>query len=96
MRARSIRRAKEYRVYLPLREQYLIENPRCRRCGRPSVDVHHRRGRTGQRLLDMRWWAASCRACNSWAEDCTTSAPYDEGWKVHKDVEVDPWDSLLS
>jgi hypothetical protein len=64
-------------IYRPKARAFLEAHPRCQfplGCGAPSVDVHHRRGREGLRLLDERYWAASCRFHNDYAETRTGAA----------------------
>lgn len=59
----SEKRRRESRVYTKLRKQFLEENPICELeyCFKPSVDLHHRHGRTGTNYLDTETWSALCR-----------------------------------
>lgn len=75
----SAKRQAELEVYYPLRDEFLAANRTCWRCGAPSTCVHHRRGRRGSRLTDVRYFAASCDFCNEWAESHTGEA-LAEGW----------------
>lgn len=77
--ARSPKRRAQEREYDRLKGPWLAERPYCQRCGEPSVCVHHRAGREGLRLIEQRWWAASCAACNDFAET-DTGAALDERW----------------
>lgn len=84
MRARSPKRAKEMREYIPLAKAYLAENEWCQfplGCGQRSQVVHHTRGRFGKRLLDRKWWKASCHSHNQFAED-DTGVALACGWLV--------------
>lgn len=81
MRARSRKREAMFRIYRKRVALYLAEHPHCLRCAQPAVTVHHRRGRTGFRLLDETWWAPSCEPCNTWAEEHTGDA-LATGWLV--------------
>lgn len=77
LRKRSDKRAQQMSLYRPLARAFLETHPRCQfplGCTAPSTEVHHRRGREGARLLDERFWAASCRACNEYAEEHTGDA----------------------
>lgn len=82
IKAVSVKRRAQEAQYKPLRDAFLEANPWCwfpLGCGRPSTDVHHQRGRFGERLLDQRYWAASCRLHNDYAETKTGDA-LDLGW----------------
>lgn len=84
MRAVSKKRAAQMREYMKLRGPFLAARPWCESpwdCGQPSTEVQHRRGRRGERLLDVEWWAASCRDCNDRAETETGEA-LRLGWLV--------------
>lgn len=83
MRARSPKRAAQMRRYIPAMRAYLDSHARCEfpGCGKPSAVLHHKRGRSGARLLDERWWAASCHEHNQWAET-NTAAALAVGWLV--------------
>lgn len=89
----SPRRARQERAYTPLRAAFLEANPRCQsplNCGQPATEVQHRRGRQGERLLDVAWWAASCHDCNQAAETNTGWA-YATGWLVRiESADVSP------
>lgn len=74
----SKKRQRENRTYAELRRDYLEQHPMCESpalCGQPATEIQHRRGRFGARLLDVSWWAASCRSCNERAET-------DTGWAL--------------
>ena len=74
MRHRSLKRQRDMRAYIPLVEEFLEGNPTCHfplGCKQRATCVHHRRGRFGKRLLDQRYWAASCAAHNDYAETHT-------------------------
>lgn len=84
MRPVSKKRAVQMRAYSKLRGPFLEANPWCQspwNCGQPSTEVQHRRGRRGERLLDVTWWAASCSPCNQRAETDTGEA-LRLGWLV--------------
>lgn len=64
LRPVSKKRAAQNRTYSALRRDFLAAWPRCQfpnGCDRPATDVHHKRGRVGDLLLDVTHWAALCR-----------------------------------
>lgn len=64
----SKKRAKENRLYLKLRNEYLEEHELCEVCELgDSFDVHHRRGR-GIYLCEVEWFLAVCRPCHIYIE----------------------------
>lgn len=77
LRRRSAKLVAAMRVYNQRREAFLAEHPTCEHPTNHlngsvrSEVVHHQRGRFGRRLLDERWWKASCSPCNAEAEDDT-------------------------
>lgn len=84
LRAVSVKRAGQMNEYRPLSDAFLAEHRFCQYpdgCGQPATDLHHRRGRFGERLLDQRYWAASCRRHNDEAET-NTGHCLDIGWLI--------------
>lgn len=83
MRAVVPKRARQLRAYRPLAAAFLEANPRCMfpGCDQPTTELHHKRGRRGERLLDQAWWAASCATHNAFAEERTGEA-LAIGWLV--------------
>jgi hypothetical protein len=61
----SDKRKGQLRIYSYERKAFLAAKPVCEICHRGrSVDVHHRRGRWGRKLLDRTFWTAVCRPCH--------------------------------
>ena len=62
----STKRAKQMRAYKLVRSTYLVENSICEcvGCYQPSTDVHHMKGRSGDRLVDEEFFLAVCRSCH--------------------------------
>lgn len=92
MRRRSSKLAAAMREYAPKAAAFLAERPRCEYplgCDQWATEVHHRRGRTGWRLLAEEWWASSCRKHNELAETDTGLA-LRVGWLLPADPEVTP------
>jgi hypothetical protein len=85
MRRVSRKRSLVLRIYAKKRREYLAEHDTCEfplGCTERATTIQHLRGRFGDRLLREEWWAASCWAHNSWAEDHTGEA-LAIGW-LHK------------
>lgn len=59
----SDKRAGQNAEYLKLRREYLTLYPMCEveECQEKSCDIHHQRGREGERLLDTNYFMAVCR-----------------------------------
>lgn len=84
IRPRSAKRAAQMRRYRPLAAAYLEGHPICEfplGCDAAATEVHHKRGREGDRLLDVDWFAAACRVHNDYAETRTGHA-LAIGWLV--------------
>lgn len=65
----SSKRAVQLREYAKARRAYLVEWPFCEIAlcgGSASVEIHHRAGRIGDKLLDEKDWLATCRNCHDW------------------------------
>ncbi len=80
----SKKRRRQLTEYAKLRLVFLAEHERCEwpaGCTQQATTVQHRRGREGERLLDVEWWAASCWPHNAWAEE-HTGAALEMGWLV--------------
>ena len=61
------KRASRLKRYTAQRKKYLADHPECEcKCGRPSIDIHHKAGRIGYRLLFEGDWLAVCRPCHVW------------------------------
>ena len=56
MRFATAKRAKDNKTYTKLRKEYLAENPKCWWCGFPATDIHHKLGRVGKLLNDVKNW----------------------------------------
>lgn len=66
LRRQSKKRADESKIYSERRKVFLEAHPECEctwsACFAKSVDVHHKRLRTGQNFLNEKTWMALCRA----------------------------------
>ncbi len=77
MRAVAPKRARQLRLYRPLRDAFLADNPRCEfpgGCVQPSTDLHHRAGRRGLMLLDVTRWSALCHPHHAWITENPAAA----------------------
>ena len=84
MRARSLKLQRAMRVYRQMVGDFLDQHPTCEfplGCGKPATSVHHRRGRFGKRLIDQRYWAASCHEHQNYAEE-RSGAALACGWLI--------------
>ena len=67
---RSVKRAEQEGRYAERREIFLKANPTCECCGSdPSIEIHHRSGRQGEKLLEEQYWMAVCRTCHNLIHD---------------------------
>ncbi len=57
----SDKRAVENKEYLTLRKVFLESHPICPITGGKTVDIHHKKGRIGKLLCDIRYWLAVSR-----------------------------------
>ena len=57
----------DYKIYRPRRDKYMKEHPNCEvdGCNKPSQDLHHKNGRTNERLYDTNYFMAICRSCHT-------------------------------
>lgn len=69
---RSSKREVQDAVYSVLRIKFLKEHIMCEAhlpgCTQSSTDVHHKRGRIGTLLTEIKYWLAVCRHCHDWIE----------------------------
>lgn len=56
----SIERGKENKAYMTLREVFLKDKI-CPITGQPATEVHHKKGRIGKLLCDVKYWLAVSR-----------------------------------
>lgn len=69
---RSPKRAKEERLYSAKRILFLSEHKMCEAhlqgCTNFATEVHHKKGRIGELLLDVTEWLAACHNCHAYIE----------------------------
>ncbi len=71
---RSQKRSKEERLYSAKRVLFLSEFPMCQAniqgvCKGQATEVHHKKGRIGNDLLDETNWLALCHNCHEYVEN---------------------------
>lgn len=66
LRPVSLKRAKQNKVYFIYRNLYLNNHPDCEICGRKATQIHHKRGRFQERLVDMEYFMSVCYNCHEW------------------------------
>jgi hypothetical protein len=70
IKPRSDKRAKEETVYLRLRKVFLEgKTCQCEGCNNKATTVHHKMGRLGKLLCDIRFWLAACMDCHTKIEN---------------------------
>lgn len=61
----SKKRAKELAVYKPIRDAFLAANAVCQCCNAaPATEVHHKAGRIGKLLYNIKYFLAVCHWCH--------------------------------
>lgn len=61
----SKKRSKQNAVYSDVRKEHLAKHPKCQVCEMiPSDQIHHRRGRWGERLNESEFFLAVCQPCH--------------------------------
>lgn len=76
----SKKRAAERKTYLSLRDEFLMLNCRCERCGKAATEVHHKQGR-GKHYLEVATWAALCSKCHDHIHNNVAEAKA-AGWLI--------------
>ena len=66
LRLVSKKRAKQNKAYSIYRNLYLNNHTACEICGGKACEIHHKKGRFGERLNDMQYFMAVCRGCHHW------------------------------
>lgn len=66
----SIKKAADLKEYYAMRARFLANVDLCEVCNteRP-VEIHHRRGRVGPLLTDLRHLLATCHRCHKWLHE---------------------------
>lgn len=89
IKPRSDKRAKQEALYLIINRQYLKDHPKCEAnikgvcSGNPSNQVHHKKGRIGELLLDTKYFLAVEDSCHRYIETHPEFA-YENGFSVSR------------
>ena len=93
---RSSKQQKLEALYSILRTKYLQHHPYCEAhlpgCQINASDIHHKKGRTGDLMLDDTEFLAVCRTCHGWIETHPEEAKVldlsksRESWDKRKDA----------
>ena len=60
------KRVTELAIYRSRRDKYMTEHPNCEcNCGKPSQDLHHKNGRTGKMVYNVKYFMAVSRECHN-------------------------------
>lgn len=81
----SAKRKVESKLYSELRIQFL-SNPKNQICpitGKPTTDIHHKRGRRGSLFLDTTYWVALSREGHEYVENNPEWA-YENGYSLKR------------
>jgi hypothetical protein len=62
----SDKRLKELAIYRKVKGPYLEEHPVCEvdDCNKPSTHIHHKKGRDGKLVHDIKYFMAVCNICH--------------------------------
>lgn len=92
IRARTPKKAKEYRKLGKAYEPYLEQNPVCAIqspvCTYVATTVNHKAGRGENEVLDQETWEPSCSGCNFWIE-ANDQWARDHGHKISRHTKKD-------
>ena len=78
----SAKRRRVSALYRSIRVEYLQKHPKCKVCHRrPASQIHHKAGRVGDKLNDIKDFLAVCFCCHRKIHD-------NPAWAVAKDYLV--------
>ena len=77
----SDKRKKQEAVYSVVRKQHLKYYPVCELCGSETVEIHHKNGRNGERLIDANYFMTVCRKHHTWIHEHPKEAR-EKGWLI--------------
>lgn len=60
----SKKRSLQNDLYKKIKDSWIKINNKCNVCKHPATDVHHKKGRAGDLLLDSTLWIPVCRQCH--------------------------------
>lgn len=84
LRKLSGKRRKEVNLYLKARKIYLEAHLICEACNeKPSDQIHHKKGRQGKLIHDVRYFMATDQECHAWIEN-NREASRRQGWLLDR------------
>lgn len=85
----SHKRAEQMTEYMKLRNEYLALYPVCEveDCNELSCDMHHQRGKEGERLLDTNYFMAVCRNHHNYYTEHSKEA-IEQGVSHHRNTTI--------
>ncbi len=66
---KSEKRKEQERIYAQVSKVYKESNPNCECCGNKATDIHHKNGRNGDRLNDVKFFMSVCRTCHTYIHE---------------------------
>lgn len=79
MRKISKKRARQLEEYSKVRLQFVSDHELCERCGKPADEVHHKGGRSGERINDVKDFMSICRPCHIFVHN-NPKISREKGW----------------
>ena len=76
----TVKRLKQLKEYSELRVEFLYNNRICvgsgiiKGCTKNATEIHHKRGKIGELLIDVNNFAAICRNCHEWITENSKEA----------------------
>ena len=77
----SDKRMDQEKLYKKVRFIYLDNNKLCERCNNTASEIHHKDGRTNERLYDMTNFMSVCRPCHNYIH-LNPKESRKEGWLI--------------
>ena len=83
LRPRTPKRQRQEALYSVQRIAYLTENPLCEVCRMDATDIHHKKGRIGELLIQPEYFLSVCRSCHDRIHQNPAWA-YEQGYMLRK------------
>ncbi len=77
----SQKRQKQQKTYRVVRDAYMGLNPTCGRCGKAATEVHHKAGRRGNRLTNVKYFMKACTPCHKYIH-ANPKESFQKGWLI--------------
>lgn len=76
-------------AYRAVRDPFMLLHPICQCCKyRPSTELHHKKGRNRELLVDVQYFAALCHECHYHIHFIAPLWAYENGWLIGKDAQT--------